>query len=198
MGLLRQNPYVIARLTGKAVEREEKALILETGGVGYRVLTLGVTREKVDVGQDVTLRIYHHITQDAEALYGFETAEQLKYFELLLTVPSVGPKTALNILDVAPPRVLEQAVAQGDKTLLTKVSGVGKKTAERILVELAGKIATPKVAGVSGAIQQETMDALVSIGFSPTQAREAVRRLSPEVTTVEEAVRAALKEKVRQ
>lgn len=171
--------------------------MVETGGVGYRVRTLSATREKLTEGAEVTLRIYHHVGQDDETLFGFETAEQLKYFELLLTVPSVGPKTALNILDVAPPRILEQAVAENDKTLLTKVSGVGKKTAERILVELAGKIGKPSERGVSGAIQQEAIEALLSIGFSPAQAREAVRRLPKEVTTVEEAVRTALKERAR-
>lgn len=197
MGLLRQNPYVIARLTGKVIEREEKALVVETGGVGYRVAVLSATREKMNVGEKVELRIYHQTNQDAENLYGFETAEQLKYFELLLTVPSVGPKTALGILEIAPPRVLEQAVAGHDVTLLTKVSGVGRKTAERILVELKGKVKAKQAGGISGAMQQETIEALISIGFSPAHAREAVRRLPKEVTTVEEAVRAALKEKVR-
>lgn len=178
------------------MEREEKALILDVNGVGYRVAVLSVTREAAKVGEHIELRIYHHVSQDNQALYGFDSKEQIKYFELLLTVPSVGPKTALGILEVAPPRVLEQAVAEDDVTLLTKVSGVGKKTGERILVELKGKITTKSVGGVSGTIQQETIEALLSIGFSPVRAREAVRKLPKEIKTVEEAVRAVLKSQV--
>lgn len=184
---------MIARLTGKVLEREEKALILDVNGVGYRVATLSNTREKARMGEVLELQIYHQTGQDIEALYGFDSKEQLHYFELLLTVPSVGPKTALGILEVAPPRVLEQAVAEHDITLLTRVSGVGKKTGERILVELKGKVTPRKAGGVSGVIQQEAMEALVSIGFSPARAREAVRRLPKEIKTVEEAVRAVLK-----
>lgn len=178
------------------MEREEKGLILDVNGVGYRVAVLSGTREKAQAGEEISLKIYHHVNPDSQALYGFSSQEELKYFELLLTVPSVGPKTALGILEVAPPRVLEQAVAENDIALLTKVSGVGKKTGERILVELKGKIKARKTGGISGTMQQETMEALVSIGFSPAQAREAVRRLPKAVKTVEEAVRAVLKAQV--
>lgn len=187
---------MIARLKGVVLEREERALILDVNGVGYRVAVLSGTREQAQAGEETSLNIYHHINQDSQALYGFSSKEELKYFELLLTVPSVGPKTALGILEVAPPHVLEQAVAENDIALLTKVSGVGKKTGERILVELKGKIKARKSAGISGAIQQEAMEALVSIGFSPARAREAVRRLPKEITKVEEAVRAVLKTQV--
>lgn len=186
---------MIARLTGKVLEREEKALILDVNGVGYRAAVLPGTREKFGPGKPITLRIYHHTGQEAEALYGFETQEQLDYFELLLSVPSIGPKTAMGILQVAPPRVLEQAVGENDVTLLTKVSGVGKKTAERILIELKGKIKVPKRARVSGAIQHEAFEALVSIGFTPAQARDVTAKLPKSVKTVEEAVKEALKTK---
>lgn len=184
---------MIARIAGKIVEREEKALIVDVGGVGYRVRVLSLTLRKVELGEMTVLKIYHHVGQDDEILFGFETREQLKYFELLLTVPSVGPKTAIGILEVAPPRVLEQAVAEHDVTLLTKVSGVGKKTAERILIELKGKIEKPERGGVSGTVQQEAMEALLSIGFTSSQAREALHKLPKSIKTVEEAVRAALK-----
>lgn len=188
---------MIARLKGTVLEREERALIVDVQGIGYRVAVLSGTREQAQAGQEISLTIYHHIGQDSQALYGFDSKEQLKYFELLLSVPSVGPKTALGILEEAPPHVLEQAVAENDVTLLTKVSGVGKKTAERILVEFKGKIKISKTrSGVSGVIQNETIDALVSIGFSPARAREAVRRLPKEITKVEEAVRAVLKTQV--
>jgi len=183
---------MIARLVGKVVEREGKALIVDVGGVGYRVMVLGLLREKAKRGAKVSLRIHHHVTDGAESLYGFERREDLRFFELLLTVPSVGPRTALSILEVAPPEVLAQAVAEEDTTLLTKVSGVGRKTAERILVELKEKITAPALAGVAGGVQQETMEALTSIGFTASQARTAVRKLPKGVKTVEEAVKQIL------
>lgn len=177
------------------MEKEDKALIVQTGGVGYRVAALPALRGQVKTGDLVTLRIHHHISDDNETLYGFESKGDLNCFELLLTVPSVGPRTAMAILEVAPPRVLEQAVAEEDIAVLTKVSGVGRKTAERILVELKEKIKAPMVAGVAGGVQQGAMEALMSIGYKTAQAREAVQRLPKDVKTVEEAVRAALKKK---
>lgn len=183
---------MIARLSGKVLERESKALVVDVNGVGYRVAVLGSLGEEIRKGEQVTLRIYHHVTADAESLFGFERKEDLRFFELLLTVPSVGPRTAMGILEVAPPKVLAQAVTEEDTALLTKVSGVGRKTAERILVELKEKIMAPAVAGVSGNVQQEAMEALISIGFTASQAREAVQKLPKDVETVEEAVKQIL------
>lgn len=183
---------MIARISGTIIDREEKAVIVDVNGIGYRVMVGSTLREKLTKGSTVSFRIYHHMSDAGQILFGFETAEEQAYFELLTTVPSVGVKTARNILDVAPPNVLDQAVAEGDVTLLTKVSGVGRRTAERIVVELKEKIKKPKKAGVSGALQQETIEALVSIGYTPAQARQAAQKLPKEVKTVEEAVRVVL------
>ena len=177
------------------VEREEKALIVEAGGVGYRVVVLEKTLVKMQDGEAVEFRIYHHITDSSQDLFGFETASEMEYFKLLLGVPSIGPRTAMNILDAAPPSVLRQAVAERDVTLLTKVSGVGKRTAERLLVELQGKMGVSSSPVVSGTLQHETTEALISIGFTPAQARGAAAKLPKDVTTVEEAVKVALKER---
>jgi Holliday junction DNA helicase RuvA len=188
---------MIARLTGQVIEREARAVILDVHGVGYRVDVLKSLRETIKRGDQLSLRIYHQVSEDSETLYGFAKKEDLEFFELLLTVPSVGPRTALNILDIAPPPTLAQAVIENDTALLTKVSGVGRKTAERIIVELKGKIATRPAKGVPGSLQQEVISALTSIGYTATQAREVVSKLPPTVTTVEEAVRAVLQEKVK-
>ena len=188
---------MIARLTGQIIEREEKGVILDVNGVGYRIAVLLPFRDTAKRGDRVTLRIYHHSNDDGESLYGFATKEDLTFFELLLMVPSVGPRTAMNILEVAPPKTLSQAINEQDTALLTKVSGVGRKTADRIIIELKGKIAVLPIVGLSGAIQQETMVALTSIGYSATQARELVQKLPKDIATVEEAVRAVLKEKVK-
>lgn len=186
---------MIARITGKIVEREAKAVVVEAAGLGYRVAVGSEVLSRLSVGEEVSLRTYHHFTEGGQDLYGFVDQAEQEYFELLLSVPSVGPRTARNVLDIAPPKVLAQAVATQDITLLTKVSGVGKKTAERILVELKGKLGKKQVAGPAGSIRHETVEALISIGFTPTQARQVVGKLPKAVKTVEEAVKAALKSK---
>lgn len=186
---------MIALLTGKVVEREEKTLIIDVNGVGYRVAALSIWREKTSAGQPIIMHIYHHVGQDAETLYGFATKKDLRYFELLLTVPSIGPKTAMNILDIAPPQTLAQAVATGDVKLLTKISGIGKKTAERILVELKEKLDPAEGGEKMGNIQEETMSALINMGYTKAQAREAVQKLPSDIKGIEEAVRGILMKK---
>jgi len=183
---------MIAYLTGKVLEKESTSVVLDVQGVGYRVSVLSSWLEKVVSGDTVTLKIHHHMSADTQALYGFATAKDRQFFKLLLTVPSVGPRTAISILEAAEPAVLEQAVAQDDSKILTQVSGVGGKTAQRILVELKGKLSVPEFVGVSGGVQQETVEALISIGFTQQQARQAVQKLPKSVETVEEAVREAL------
>lgn len=183
---------MIAKLKGTVIEREEGSIVLDVSGVGYRVAVLPSLQQKARDGAELSLQIYHQVSSEAQALFGFEKSEDLKCFKLLLTVPSVGPRTAMSILEAAPPRVLAQAVAEGDIILLTKVSGVGRKTAERILIELKEKIEVSLASGAVGGVQQETIEALVSIGFTIQQAREAVSKLPKSVSTTEEAVRHVL------
>lgn len=188
---------MIAQLKGVVIELERRAVVLDVAGVGYRVMVGVGLLEKISVGQELTLKIYHHITDSDQLLFGFEAARDLEYFELLLTVPSVGPKTAMGILDAAPPAVLTQAVFQKDMIVLTGISGVGRRTAERILVELSGKLAQLPIENggkAASSIQQEAMEALVAIGFKPAQAKAAVQKLPADVATVEQAVKAALKQ----
>jgi len=187
---------MIAFLKGIVLEKQLKSLILDVNGVGYEI-RIGVTlAESIKEGRELSLKIYHHISDSEQSLFGFATAEDLEYFELLLLVPSIGPKTAMSVLDAAAPKILAQAVHAGDMTSLTNISGIGRRTAERIIVELKGKIsfiAGDKNKVVGGKIQQETFEALVSIGFKPAQAKAAVQKLPQEIATVEEAVKAALK-----
>lgn len=190
---------MIAQLMGKVLELEAKSIILDVNGVGYRVRVLATLEPTIQVGQIISLRIYHQISADNEALYGFASKEDLYFFELLLTVPSVGPKTAMNILDVAPPSTLARAVINGDVKLLTKISGVGRKTVDRILVELKNKVKDlpaglggVPITGIVGDIHQETLSVLINMGYSRAQAREVVQNLPPGMASVEEAVKAIL------
>jgi len=185
---------MIAYLSGKLLEKEDLAVIVDVSGVGYRVAVLSSLKDKLVKGDEVVLQIHHQVSSDNEALYGFGSKQDLKYFQLLLTVPSVGPRTAMGILEAATPQILAQAVSANDTKVLTNVSGVGKKTAERILIELKGKVEMADASTPVGDMQHQAMEALVSIGFSKQQARDAVQNLSAEVGTVEEAVRAVLQD----
>src|SRR3989338_7432297 len=177
---------MIAYLAGMVLEKEDKALIVDVNGLGLRVAVLSAFGRTVGVGEPVTLRIYHQVSAEAEALYGFATKDDLHYFELLLTVPSVGPRTAMGILEVASGQALVAAVAEEDTTILTRVSGIGRKTAERIIVELKGKLKAPAEGGPRSTLQSEVVDALVSLGYTAVQARQAVQQLPGSVQTVEE------------
>ncbi len=185
---------MIARISGTICEKEDRSVVIDTNGVGYRVYVGVMLLSQIQEGDQIVLYTYHHITDAGQDLYGFQDTREQAYFKLLLTVPTVGAKTARSILDIAPPDVLEQAVVGHDVGLLTKVSGVGKRTAERIVVELHEKI--QKTSQAKGApkssVQQDAMEALISLGFSTSQARVAVGQLPAEVQTVEEAVKQVL------
>lgn len=183
---------MIARLTGKVLEKEEKAVIVDVGGVGYRVMVLERVRHKIKTGETVSFKIHHHVSEEAENLFGFEEKEYLSTFTLLLTVPSVGVRTAMGILEIASPKTLAQAVAEEDMALLTKVSGVGKKTAQRIMIELKEKLKAPKHKALAGKLQQEIMEALESLGYTAHAARAAVEHLPKTVKRVEEGVKLVL------
>lgn len=187
---------MIACVTGTVVEREAKAVIIDVHGIGYRVFVVSALKEKLNIGEEASLVIYDHRTEADEVLFGFETVKDREYFELLLLVPSIGPKTAMGILDVAPAHMLAQAVQTGDITLLTSLPGVGKKTAERIVIELKGKLdelPSGSVYALHRPVLQDAVDALVAIGFTLVQARQAVEKLPSDIASVEEAVKAALK-----
>jgi len=183
---------MIASLTGIVSEIEEKNLIIVVSGVGYRVIALGALLAVAKVGEELTIRIYHHTNDSGQSLFGFSAKEDVQVFELLLTVPSVGPRTAMNILDVAPPATLAQAVAAKDVKLLTKVSGVGRKTAERILVELKEKFKDTPITGIVSDVGEEAISVLVNMGYTQSQARDVLQKLPDDIQTVEEAVKAVL------
>ncbi len=190
---------MIARIRGTVIDKEEKSLIIDVHGIGYRVFVVSALREKSTLGAETSLVIHDHRTDSDQTLFGFASALDLEYFTLLLRVPSIGPKTALGILDAAPVAVLSQAVMTGDMQLLTSLSGIGKRTAERIVVELKGKMSElPGNTSLSSqhGVHQETADALVAIGFTVAQAKQAVSKLPQDIETVEAGVKAALKQSV--
>ena len=191
---------MIGHLDGKLMRRRPGDVILEVGGVGYRVTVPLSTYSALPAdGGRCALFIHTHVREDALALYGFATEREREVFELLITVSGIGPRLATNILSGVDAAELVRVIAERDSDRLQSVPGVGKKTAERIAVELGERArAMSEVAGVEPAagLGGDLASALINLGFSPAQAeragREAQRVLGPGASLAE-AVREALR-----
>jgi Holliday junction DNA helicase RuvA len=192
-------PIMISYLKGQIITKRKNFLVLETGGVGYQVFVPPTLYAELITTSQVELFIHDHVKEDARDLYGFKTFDELEMFELLLSISGVGPKSALGIMAIANVEELKTAIASGDVAMLNKVSGIGKKTAERIVLELREKISTINfesvMASASGTVsaQSDEIDALIALGYSLQVAREALKQVDPVVTKSGERVREALK-----
>ena len=186
------NEGMIGSIRGKVVLKTEKFLILEAGGVGYKINTSSDTLAKSGkAGEEIFLWIHTHVREDAIDLYGFLDRENLEFFEMLLGVPTIGPKSALAILGIATIETLRKAISTGDTAYLTKVSGIGRKTAGKIVVELRDKIGEEKE-GVSLQGELDVLEALKSLGYSQYEAREALKKVAASTDT-NSKIREALK-----
>ncbi len=193
---------MIARLSGKVAEKGADHAVVDVGGVGYLVHLSAVSVAALPAaGTAATLRTYTNVRQDAIELYGFATEDEESVFRALIDVKGVGPRAAQNILSGIQAKDLAQAIAQGDVGRLTKVPGVGKKTAERLVVELKEKLAVlaraagpAKAAPGAGALEQ-LRTALVNLGYKAPQADSAVDALreGAEGRKLDELGREALK-----
>jgi Holliday junction DNA helicase RuvA len=195
---------MIARLSGTLIEKRGDAAVLDVSGVGYLVhLSLQSMGKLPPEGGRAQLRCYTHVREDALQLYGFLTPEEEELFHLLISVSGVGPKLALNILSGMPATELATAILHGELARLTKISGVGKKTSERLVVELKDKIKTSGLAGARTSQPPPPPDAdgallsaLVNLGYRPSAAErtaEAVRRALGPSAPLEERLREALR-----
>ncbi|MEK7585492.1 MAG: Holliday junction branch migration protein RuvA [Patescibacteria group bacterium] len=190
---------MIGRLRGQVVGKSERTVTLEVGGVGYKVNLPADTLAQAKVGRELTLHTHLAVRDDALDLYGFETEESLTYFHLLLTVPGIGPKSALATLSVAAPAVLRQAITRADTSYLTRVSGIGQKNAEKIVMTLKDKLApaagAPGEAEAGFAVEAEALEGLKSLGYSAAEARQALKQIDlPRAeATSSSLIKAALK-----
>jgi Holliday junction DNA helicase RuvA len=183
---------MIASLTGTVRAVRETSLILEVGGIGYKVAVLkellGRTREDAEL----SLMTHLAVREDALDLYGFAHEEELTLFEQLLTVSGIGPKSALSVLDIASVETLRSAISAGNAAYLTNVSGIGKKTAEKIVLELRDKVGRgaplPSLKG-----DEEALEAMRSLGYSAAEARDVLRMVPPEVEGGSARLKEALK-----
>jgi len=185
---------VIATVRGRVISRGADHVIVEAAGVGYQVF---VPRHPASgAGDDVLLHTHHVVREDAQLLFGFESREELALFELLISVSGVGPKAALAILSVSRPADVATAISVGDAASLAKAPGVGKKTAERLIVDLRSKVGRMAVGpfGVDVPDGDEAVSALRTLGYTLAEAQAALRGVPPaSAASTEERLAAALR-----
>ena len=185
---------MISALSGTVRHKDLNALIVDVGGVGYRVLVPTEVALEVVPSSPIFLWTHLVVRETSLELFGFLEKEMLDIFDLLITISGIGPKTALGILNVATPATLRQAVASGDTSYLTRVSGIGRKNAEKIVLELKDKLkVTQEDSVVSTRNEGDALEALVSLGYSERDAREALKKVPKETEGAGERVKAALK-----
>jgi holliday junction DNA helicase RuvA len=183
---------MIAHVSGTVAARDGETVVVDVGGVGYEVIASTAALALADPGSAVTLPTYLHVREDAMQLYGFAGEGERRIFRLLLNVNGVGPKLALAIVGAHDPERIESAVLLGDTALLSSVSGVGRKTAERICLDLKDKVAGASISAApaaSGDPHREAREALVALGYSVVDAEAALQDADG---TTEERVRAGL------
>lgn len=183
---------MIGSIKGEIILKNEKFLIIESNGVGYKVNVSPETllRAKRE-GDRVLLWIHTHVREDAFDLYGFLDYRELQFFELLIGVSGIGPKSAIVILGIASIETLQKAISTGDTAYLTKISGIGRKTAEKIIIELRDKMGEDNG---DSSLQEEldALEALKSLGYSQNEAREALKKVSG-INDTNAKIREALK-----
>lgn len=186
---------MIGYLTGNILLATDKYILLDVSGVGYKVFATPDTLQTLSQENKVSLFTYLVVKEDALDLYGFTTLAEKEMFELLISVSGVGPKGALGILSVATLETLKKAIAGSELAYLTQVSGIGKKTAEKLVVELRDKLKHWDT-GTDGFIERgdsDVLDALKALGYTQNEARLALEHISDSTTDTNTRIKEALK-----
>lgn len=195
---------MIALLTGKIAHKSPEYIILDVNGVGYRVqIPFSTYYELPDGGAEISLNIYTHVKEDAISLYGFRTADEKLFFQLLISVSGIGPKLGKDILSNIQVSDLAAAITRGDLARLSAVPGIGKKTAERLVLELKDKVAKLEFAGSAAGgesfapaagIEEDVASALINLGYKEAVVKKALAELqiSPD-DSMEQVLKQALK-----
>ena len=190
---------MIARLSGKIVEKFGNSVIVDVAGVGYEVMVPTLDFEGAMLDEERKFFTYHAVRENAEELYGFSTLVAKKIFEMLISVQGIGPKAGIAILSLAEAEEVRNAIANADAAFIAKASGVGKKSAERVIVNLRDKVGAPSKYGASEAkyakvaeASDEALDALIALGFPLNEATAALAEVDVSLP-VEERIKLALK-----
>lgn len=186
---------MIGYLKGEVKEKTQDGVIIYISGVGYSVNIPNSFISKLKIGEHAEIFVYTHAREDILALFGFESREDLDFFKLLLSVSGIGPKVALAICSSAPTNKLKNSISKGDPSLLSAVSGVGKKTAEKAVVELKNKLGFigdgNKI--FEGGDTEEVYEALLSLGFQKNEILDAIRNLPNNMENTDDKIRYILK-----
>ena len=187
---------MIAQLTGVIANKDGGSIILDVGGVGYRIFVSPDTFEQLNAQDTGKVSLFTHLAvrENALDLYGFLEQEELHFFEMLISISGIGPKSALAILSVADISTLKQAVKTGDSSYLTKVSGIGTKNAQKIVLELNNKIGILDEIGDPALLEDmDTFEALKSLGYSTGEARVVLKQIPRTVSGAKDRLKEALK-----
>ena len=185
---------MIAHLRGKIEYLRDNYTVVNVNDVGYKVFLSIYTFGKVAGKTEVGLYIHTYVREDALALYGFLTLEELEMFELLLSISGIGPKAGMGILSIATPNTIKTAILNEDPSILTKVSGIGKKTAARVILELRNKVADISVGDKAEAVTDvDAIEALMTMGYSNAEARDALKSVPTDIKDVGARVKMALR-----
>ncbi|MEK7568886.1 MAG: Holliday junction branch migration protein RuvA [Patescibacteria group bacterium] len=189
---------MIAHLSGTLLFASDRFIVIDVAGVGYKVRvtldTLRMLRGKT--AKEVSLWIHTIVREDTLDLYGFEHQAELDFFEMLISVSGIGPKSALGILNVAPVDHLKEAITAGDASALTKVSGIGSKSAQKIILELRDKLGGDinETGGTVLGEERDAIEGLVALGYAERQAREALKNVPAETKGTSARIKDALKQ----
>ena len=171
--------------------------LIEVGGIGYRIVAGPALLANLRTGSEASVYTHHLVREDQQALFGFATTEELAFFELLMTVSQVGPRLALAITSAHPVTKLQLAIVTDDADVFTSVSGVGRKTAPRIILELKEKVHAAGIAGGTSSTDSDVVAALESLGYTATEARKAAGAVAAADGELDARIKAALQELAR-
>ena len=185
---------MIASLTGRILEVSTSTIVLDVCGVGYLVAVPTPLMSSLSVGQEATITTHLVVREDAMTLFGFESTEQKEAFLMLTSVTGVGPKLALSVLSSMTLGALRKAVVSGDVDAFVSIPGIGKRGAQRMILELKERFSVASSEPLTGSRIAEVRDALVGLGYTPAELRDVLDKLDEETSEVEDLVKAALKE----
>jgi holliday junction DNA helicase RuvA len=188
---------VIGSLRGHVTHVGQDHALVEVGGIGYRVMAGPALLAKLRLGEEASVFTHHLVREDLQALFGFASPEELAFFELLMTVSQVGPRLALAITAAYPVVKLQLAIVNDEVDLFTSVSGVGRKTAQRIILELKEKVHAAGVAAGVGSTDSDVVAALESLGYTASEARRAAGAVAGSEGGLDARIKAALQELAR-
>ena len=190
---------MISHIKGTVEEKFGNAIIVDVHGVGYEITVSALDYENCNLNEERKFYTYHAVRENAEELYGFSSLVAKKLFELLISVQGIGPKAAMAILSLAEPEEVRNAIANADASFVSKASGVGKKSAERVIVDLKDKVGIPSHYGATETVSKtpstepdEALDALIALGFPLKEATAALEKVDNNLP-IEERIKLALK-----